>query len=229
MAPKTPIDQTFKNFTLLPLHHHLCLYKEVIDSNRILYALTTLRNCISVNPQLFIRSLITGGLKDMKNNEILQLLARHRKSLLGCGFAGELNFEYVNFYRGYRFLDVVVSICLNYARSFYPFLEDPRLTDVEINNNLQIQTRSLEILELLVKNLIQLVKENSKGFSGYIADTFHKCKLQKILLHCLLCSVKNDDAVTFAEAILVANNFKLYESNKRVSRYVESFQIQLLR
>ncbi|RZC43189.1 dopey-1 -like protein, partial [Asbolus verrucosus] len=179
---------------------------------------------------LFIKCLATSGIKNLKNNDILNLLARHRKSLLGYSFSGELHAEYVNFYRGYMFLDVIISICLNYARTFYPFIEDLQVTHQELNNNLKIQLQSLEILEVIVKNLITMVNENSKGFSSYIADMLIKCKLQKIMLHCLLTSVRNfDEEMTFAEEVLLFNNFQLYDSNHKVGEHVEAYQIQLLR
>lgn len=220
-----------KNVALYPIHSHICLYYEIFDSNQILYALNTLKNCILSTSQLFIKCLATSGIKDLKNNDILYLLAKHRKSMLGNGFTGDLNVEYVNFYRGYMFLDVIILICLNFSRTFYPFLDDSVLMkQEEINNNLKIQLESLDILNIIVKNLITMVHENSKGFSCYIADLLIKCKLQKILLHCLLTSVRNfDEDMTFAEEILQFNNFQLCNQNNTVGEHVEAFQIQILR
>lgn len=220
-----------KNFDLYPIHSHICLYYELFDSNQVMYALQTLKNCILVNPKLFIKCSATSGIKILKDNSILHLLARHRKSLLGQGFNGELNQEHINFYRGYMFLDVILSICLNYARTFFPFLEDTTPMAEELETNTKIQLESLEILYTIVNNLTSLVKENSnKGFANYIGDLLVKCKIQKTLLHCLLTSVRNfDDDMTFAEDVLLFNNFRLCNSENRMSEYVEAFQIQLLR
>ncbi|XP_045463500.1 protein dopey-1 homolog isoform X2 [Harmonia axyridis] len=224
------IHHSSKNFVLYPIHSHICLYYEVFDSSQVFYALQTLKNCILSNPQLFIKCLATSGLKNLQNNEVLYLLARHRKSILGYHFTGDLNQEYVNFYRGYMFLDVIISICLNYARTFYPCLDDVHLTNEEMNMNFKIQLESLEILDVIVKNLIAIVKDNTKGFSSYIADMLVKCKLQKILLHCLLTSVRTfDEDMTFAEEVLMFNNFLLFDSNQNVGEHIEAFQIQLLR
>ncbi|KAJ8938330.1 hypothetical protein NQ318_007043 [Aromia moschata] len=238
-APQRPTDLDLrpkinshmsKNFVLYPIHSHVCLYYEIFDSYQVLYALQTLKNCILCNPQLFLKCLATSGIKNLKNNEILYLLARHRKSLLGCGFTGDLSGDHVNFYRGYMFLDVIISICLNYARTFYPLLDDLSLMSEEINSNLKIQLESLEILNIIVKNLVTMVGENSKGFSSYIADLLVKCKLQKILLNCLLTSVRNfDEDITFAEEILAFNNFQLCDNSNKVGEHVEAFQIQILR
>ncbi|XP_056647831.1 protein dopey-1 homolog [Diorhabda sublineata] len=222
--------QSSKNVVLYPIHSHICLYYDLFDTNQITYALQTLKNCINSNQQLFIKCLATSGIKNLKNNEILNLLARHRKSLLGYGFAGELSSEHVNFYRGYMFLDVIISICLNYSRTFLPFLEDCSTICEEINCNLKIQLESLEILNIITKKLITMVGENSKGFSSYIADLLIKCKMQKILLNCLLVSVRNvDDEMTFAEEILAYNNFQLFGNDNKLGEHCEAYQIQILR
>ncbi|XP_048525451.1 protein dopey-1 homolog, partial [Dendroctonus ponderosae] len=220
-----------KNFVLYPIHSHICLYYELFDSNQVMYALHTLKHCILCNPQLFIKCSATSGIKNMKNNDILYLLARHRKSLLGQGFNGELTTEHINFYRGYMFLDVILSVCLNYARTFFPFLDDSSPMPDEMETNIKIQLEALDILNTIVKNLITMIEENcNKGFSSYIADLLVKCKIQKTLLHCLLTSVRNfDEDMTFAEDILLFNNFQLCNSENRMGEHVEAFQIQLLR
>lgn len=223
-------DKVNKPVNIYTIHHHMLLYCDVFDSNLVLYAFSTLKNSILTNPRLFISCLATTGLQSSNNAEILHLLGRHRKSIFGLGFTGDLNLEYINFYRGFMFLEILLSICLNYARSFYPNLDNSKLTDTEINNNLKIQLASLDLLDIIVKNLITLVNENAKGFSCYIGDMLSKCKLQKILLHCLLTSVRNfDSEMTFAEDILLFNHFQLYDSHKKVSAHVEAYQIQLLR
>ncbi|KYB28372.1 protein dopey-1 homolog isoform X2 [Tribolium castaneum] len=219
-----------KNCVLYPIHSHICLYYEVFDSNQILYALQTLKNCILCNPQLFIKCLATSGVKDLKNNDVLNLLARHRKSVLGYSFSGKLNPEYLNFYRGYMFLDVVILICLNYARTFYPHLDDLNVTSEDLESNFKIQLESLEILDVIIRKLITMVSENSKGFASYIGDMLIKCKLQKVVLHCLLTSVRNfDEEMTFAEEVLLFNNFQLYDANHKVGDHVEAYQTRLLR
>lgn len=227
---KAKMNQYSKNVVLFPIHSHLCLYYDLFDSNQVLYAMHILKNCIISTPQMFIKCLATSGIKNLKNNEILNLLARHRKSLLGYGFTGELSNEHLNFYRGYMFLDVIILICLNFTRTFYPFLNDPLLTPEEVQNNLKIQLDSLEILNIIIKNLKILSEENSKGFSSYIADLLIKCKLQKILLNCLLTCVRSsDEDITFADEILAFNEFQFCDKNNKVGKHVEAFQIQILR
>lgn len=227
---KAKINQYSKNVVLFPIHSHLCLYYELYDSNQVLYAMQILKNCVVSTPQLFIKCLASSGIQNLKNNEILYLLARHRKSVLGYGFIGELTNEHLNFYRGYMFLDIIILICLNFTRTFYPFLNDPLLTPEEIKNNLKIQLNSLEILDIILKNLKVLTEENSKGITNYIADLLIKCKIQKVLLNCLLTSVRSsDEEITFADEILTFNEFQFCDKNNKVSEHVEAFQIQILR
>lgn len=219
-----------KPFNIYAIHHHILLYCDVFDSNLILYALNTLKNNILINPRLFITSLATNGVQSTNNTDLLQLLAKHRKSVFGLGYNGELTNEYINFYRGFMYLEVLVTLCLNYARSFYPNLDNIKLNGEEIKNNLRIHLASLDLLDIIIKNLVTLVNENAKGFSSYIGDMLSKCKLQKIMLHCLLTSVRNfDSEMTFAEEILLFNKFQLYDTQKRVSEHMEAYQIQLLR
>lgn len=219
-----------KPFNIYAIHHHMLLYCDVFDSNLILYALNTMKNNILTNPRLFITCLATNGLQSTNNADLLHLLARHRKSVFGFGYSGELTNEYINFYRGFMFLEVLITVCLNYARSYYPNLDNKHLNDEEIKHNLKIHLASLDLLDLLVRNLITLVNENTKGFSSYIGDMLSKCKLQKIMLHCLLTSVRNfDSEMTFAEEILMFNKFQLYDDRKNISEHMEAYQIQLLR
>lgn len=210
------------------VHSHLLLYRDVYDSNIILYTIRTLKSVVNSNPKMLIGSLSTTAIQT--NSELINLLARHRKSVYGYGFYGSTT-EYVNFYRGNMYLEVLISICLNYARSFYPNLTTKKLDDYEVNNNLKIQLECLDLLNIIVKELIVIVKESGKGFACYIADLLLKCKLQKVALHSLVASVKSCDIEkgTFTDEILVFNNLVFKKHVHKVSENVESFQTQLLR
>ncbi|XP_025836860.1 protein dopey-1 homolog isoform X2 [Agrilus planipennis] len=228
LKPKI-VEPAGKNLVVFPIHKHLCLYYEPFETSLVIYALNTLKNSLLSNPQLFIQCLATTGLKTLKI-DLLNLLARHRKSLFGLGFSGDVPQEHLNFYRGYMFLDVLISVCLYYVRSFFPNLDSVKVTDEDIDENLKIQLISLEILSIVVKHLINIVMENKKGFSSYIADMLIKCKMQKTLLHCLLTSVRSfDEDLTFAEETLLYNKFQLYDTHRNVSEYIEAFQVQTLR
>lgn len=74
------------------------------------------------------------------SSDLLLLLARHRKSIFGRNFHGEVTSlnEYISTYRSRMYLEVLVSICLNFARSYYPNLGLLRLTADEIVGNRQV-------------------------------------------------------------------------------------------
>lgn len=56
---------------------------------------------------------------------------------------------------------------------------------------LKVQLASAELLMLICSELIYIVRDSGKGFACYIADLLSRCKLQKVVLHCVLSSVYN--------------------------------------
>lgn len=66
---------------------------------------------------------------------LLKLLARHRKSIFGRGFSGELD---SSSNRNTMYLEVIISTCLYYMRSYYPNLGQTKLTHEEIRANRQV-------------------------------------------------------------------------------------------
>ncbi|KYQ56351.1 Protein dopey-1 like protein [Trachymyrmex zeteki] len=225
------------------LHSHMLLYCGVYDSARTLYALRTLRNELLTNTRMFLCCAATTGVANAtKNTVLLNLLARHRKSVFGRNFHGDIaNTEFIAAYRSSMYLEVLISVCLYFARSYYPNLGQMRLTYEEIAGNRQVQLASAELLTLIFSELIPIVRDSGKGFSCYIVDLLTKCKVQKVALHCLVSSVmsmknahkENEDVSTFTEEIVLFNDpFIDNDVNKckyRASDHTEAFQIQLLR
>ncbi|XP_011859860.1 PREDICTED: protein dopey-1 homolog isoform X1 [Vollenhovia emeryi] len=225
------------------LHSHMLLYCGVYDSARTLYALRTLRNELLTNMRMFLCCAATTGVTNAtKNTVLLNLLARHRKSVFGRNFHGDIaNTEFIAAYRSSMYLEVLISVCLYFARSYYPNLGQMRLTYEEIAGNRQVQLASAELLTLIFSELIPIVRDSGKGFSCYIVDLLTKCKVQKVALHCLVSSVmsmknahkENEDVSTFTEEIVLFNDpFIDSDVNKckyRASDHTEAFQIQLLR
>ncbi|KAJ6643774.1 Protein dopey-1 like [Pseudolycoriella hygida] len=212
---------------LHPFHTHMLLYYGVYDTKQVLYAFQTLRNVIASDCRTFLCLSITSS---MSNTPMKQLLVRHRKSIFGKGFAGSiLNSEFNNVYRGCMYLEVLVTICLYYSRSFFQkeAADISKLpTSDDISGNCKIQLASLELLTLICTELISIVKDMGKGLACYISDLMGKCKLQKILLHCLISCVhsfqcKND--LTYTEGILAFNE----QGDDKM--HTESVQVQLLR
>lgn len=78
-------------------------------------------------------------------SDLLTLLARHKKSVFGRNFHGDaksLN-EYMAIYRSNMYLEILVSICLHFARSYYPNLGILKLTADEIAGNRQVWRKFL--------------------------------------------------------------------------------------
>ena len=75
---------------------------QVCDSRQILYTMQAIKNVILTNPRLAIGTMSTTSLSSVQSprcNQLQMLLARHRKSVFGKGFAGELLSENMTTYR----------------------------------------------------------------------------------------------------------------------------------
>lgn len=210
-----------------PFHTHMLLYYGVYDTKQVLYSFQTLRNIISCDCRTFLCLSITTA---VSNCQMKQLLVRQRKSIFGKGFTGTIvNTEFSHAYRGCMYLEALVTICLYYARSYFPkeVVDSNDLPSAEdIQGNCKIQLASVELLTLLCTELIVIIKDMGKGLACYIAELMTKCKLQKIVLHCILSSVQSVTKLngqTFTEKILSFND----PGDERL--YSESFQVQLLR
>jgi hypothetical protein len=79
-----------------PLHSHLLLYTQVSDSRQVLYTLECIKNILKSNARLAICALSTTNLNSRpspRSHQVQILLARHRKSVFGKAFVGDLNNE----------------------------------------------------------------------------------------------------------------------------------------
>ena len=73
------------------------------------------------------------------------LLARHRKSVFGKNFFGELPAEVLSSYRSNMFLEVLISLCLYCMRGYFPNLMMSRLTDDELLGNNLVHIQAAEV------------------------------------------------------------------------------------
>uniref|UniRef100_A0A1B6DLS2 Uncharacterized protein n=2 Tax=Clastoptera arizonana TaxID=38151 RepID=A0A1B6DLS2_9HEMI len=207
------------------LHSHLLLYCGVYDSQRTLYALQTIRNMLTTNARAFLCSSATTGLPS--RSSLLKLLARHRKSIFGRGFLGELD---SNSNRSSMYIEVIISVCLYYMRSYYPNLGQTRLTQEELYANREVQISSVELLSLICYEMTGIVRDSGRGLACYLADLLTRVKLQKITLHCVLTTVHNkirSQNKTFTQEILSFNDEE--GGNEMCLGQCEAFQVQLLR
>lgn len=222
--------------TLHPLHSHMLLYCGVYDSARTLYSLRTLRNALATNPRTFLSCASTTGVA-RTSCDLLNLLARHRKSASGNNFHGDLANGFGGTGRSHMYLEVLLLTCLYYTRSYYPSLGQIRLTRQEIEGNQQVQVASLELLSLIFSELTSIVRDSGKGLANYIGDLLSRCKVQKIVLHCLVASVhgcastgNTRQNLTFTEEIVHFNDPGRVEGDlPALSPLGEAYQIQLLR
>lgn len=139
----------------------MLLYCGVYDSARTLYALRTLRNELLTNTRMFLCcAATTGAANATKNTALLNLLARHRKSVFGRNFHGDIaNTEFIAAYRSSMYLEVLISVCLYFARSYYPNLGQMRLTYEEIAGNRQVCTQLKK--DVLIQYLKKMLEKDA--------------------------------------------------------------------
>ena len=235
---------TSKIEKLHPFHTHLLLYYGCYDTKQVLYCVETLRNLmLAGNPKLFLCLSINTSVSEP---QLKHFLMRHRKSIFGKGFDGSLtNTEFNNAYRGVMYIEVLITLCLYYARSYFQLNEDIQHSDSEDDGkesykkrahekpsiddllaNCKIQLASIEMLTLIFSELISIVKEMGKGLASYVADLMVKCKVQKVILHCVLTSVHYFTmkiTTTLSEKVLKFND----PGEDKI--HLEAIQVQLLK
>ena len=218
----TNIDLKPPDMTLHPLHSHMLLYTQLVDSGHCLYGLRLLKNIIESQPKLGLLSLASTGISTLQPPSVLlMLLARHKRCVFGQGFDGGNESEMIGQYRSTMYLQVVITVCLYYLRSYYPRLPHLRLKDEHLNDNKEVQVVAIEVLVLVFTNLSSLVIDSPRGLAPYVLDLLNKCKVQKCVLHCLLATVHamrlpgntisnrrshTSEAKTFTQELLDYNN-----------------------
>lgn len=229
--PEYNIDGNVRN-----IHSHLLLYCGVYDVQRTLYAFCTLTNMLKTNARALLCAAATTSVP--VKSQILKLLSRHRKSMFGRGFHGEIDMTGIPFNRGSSmYLELLISICLYYIRSYYPNLGQSKITQEDIAGNRQVQMSSVELLSLICWELSGIVRDSGRGLACYLAELLARCKAQKVALHCLLSSVLENSgpeskATSFTAEILSFNNHDPTDHGAvegRMNRESEAFQALLLR
>lgn len=189
-APSSSSDLKPPDMTLHPLHSHMLLYTQLVDSGHCLYGLRLLKNIIEAQPKLSLLSLASTGISTLQPPSVLMmLLARHKKCVFGHGFDGGNESEMIGQYRSTMYLQVVITVCLYYLRSYYLRLPHLRLKDEHLNDNKEVQVVAIEVLVLVFTNLSSLVVDSPRGLAPFVLDLLNKCKVQKCVLHCLLATV----------------------------------------
>ena len=102
-----------------PLHSHLLIYTQVSDARQVLYTLECVKNILKSNARLAICALSTTNLNSKpspRSHQVQILLARHRKSVFGKGFIGELTSENLATHRNSTLIEVLIATSLYYLR-----------------------------------------------------------------------------------------------------------------
>ncbi|KAK3576489.1 hypothetical protein CHS0354_034162 [Potamilus streckersoni] len=225
-------DQTDRSTELHPLHMHILLYTQKYDYQRTLYALSALKSMLVTCPRLLVTALVTTSISAVRPSQLVKLqllLARHRKSVFGKNFFGDIPAEVMSAYRSSMFIEILISVCLYFIRGYYPNLMS-KLSHDELLGNKEVHIVAAETLTLIVTEVISIMRDSGKNFVSFISDLLQRCKVQKALFHCILASIHNcrkrkgDEHMThhITEAIIAFNEENLDSSLN------ETFQIKLL-
>jgi len=208
-----------------PLHSHLLLYMGQVDSKAALHHISSLSNLISVHPRLAVSCFSTTNLSSpsmARSSQLVKQLARHRRAVLGKSFSSSLPSDATSSQRSAMLVEVVISLCLYYLRSYYPPLVALKPEDILANR--EVQLAAVNLLTQVSGELVMVVKDNGKAFSLYMADLLARCKVQKVVLHSLLAGVHAglDESGGFTQEVL---NFNSVEGNEDT----EAFLVALLK
>ncbi|GIY77555.1 protein dopey-1 [Caerostris extrusa] len=112
----------------------------------------------------------------LKGQKLQVLLARHRKSVFGNNFHGELTAEATTMFRSNTYVEVIVAACLYHIRSHYPNLPHVKLTE-EVIGNRNVRLLCMEVLTLVFSELVGIVKDSGKSFASLfksgVVNKFH--------------------------------------------------------
>ncbi|XP_004860334.1 protein dopey-1 isoform X2 [Heterocephalus glaber] len=186
----SPESRKSPNFNIHPLYQHVLLYLQLYDSSRTLYAFSAIKAILKTNPIAFVNAISTTSVNNVYTPQLslLQnLLARHRISVMGKDFYSHIPVDSNHNFRSSMYIEILISLCLYYMRSHYP--THVKVTGQDLIGNRNMQMMSIEILTLLFTELAKVIENSTKGFPSFISDMLSKCKVQKVILHCLLSSI----------------------------------------
>lgn len=178
-------------FNIHPLYQHVLLYLQLYDSSRALHALSAIAAMLRAAPSGFVSAISTTSINNTYTPQLslLQnLLARHRVSVMGKDFYCPIAQDsHSHTFRSAMYLEIIMSLCLYYLRSYYSSHVSAGAQDLAGNRAMQLT--SVEVLTLLFSELAKATGGSAKGFASFISDILSKCKVQKVVLHCLLSSI----------------------------------------
>lgn len=212
------------------LHMHMLLYTQKYDYERTMHALSTLKAMLVACPRLMVTSLVTTNISTLRSPQLAKLqllLARHRKSVFGKNFFGEIPADVMSTYRSNMFIEVIISVCLYFIRGYYPNLMMSKLSFDDLLGNKQVHIIATETLTLIMSEITGIMRDSGKNFVSYISDLLQRCKVQKALLHCILAVIYNS-RLQGGEQLKVTEALVLFNEEKLDLSIGEAFQIKLL-
>ncbi|KAM7382489.1 hypothetical protein PAMP_002216 [Pampus punctatissimus] len=178
-------------FNIHPLYQHVLLYLQLYDSSRALHALSAIAAMLRSAPSGFVSAISTTSINNTYTPQLslLQnLLARHRISVMGKDFYCPIPQDsHSHTFRSAMYLEIIISLCLYFLRSYYS--AHVAAAPQDLAGNRAMQLTSVEVLTLLFSELGKVTGGSAKGFASFISDILSKCKVQKVVLHCLLSSI----------------------------------------
>ncbi|XP_067368008.1 protein dopey-1 isoform X2 [Channa argus] len=178
-------------FNIHPLYQHVLLYLQLYDSSRALHSLSAIAAMLRAVPSGFVSAISTTSINNTYTPQLslLQnLLARHRVSVMGKDFYCPIPQDsHSHSFRSAMYLEIIISLCLYFIRSYYSAHVATGPQDLAGNRAMQLT--SVEVLTLLFNELAKVTGGSAKGFASFISDVLSKCKVQKVVLHCLLSSI----------------------------------------
>lgn len=184
-------SSTPTRFNIHPLYQHVLLYLQLYDSSRALHALSAVAAMLRAAPSGFVSAISTTSINNTYTPQLslLQnLLARHRVSVMGKDFYCPIPQDsHSHSFRSAMYLEIIISLCLYFLRSYYS--AHVAASSQDLAGNRAMQLTSVEVLTLLFSELAKVTGGSAKGFASFISDVLFKCKVQKVVLHCLLSSI----------------------------------------
>ncbi|XP_059506163.1 protein dopey-2 isoform X2 [Stegostoma tigrinum] len=197
--------QQEKHALVEALFKHVLLYVQPYDSKRALYAFSVLEAVLKTTPKEFIEALSASCMDTNSSSQlslIHNLLARHQESLLGMDFYGKLSARALPAcYHHCSFIELLICLCLNFLRSYYPCRM--RVNHKDLLGNRDVQVNSVQVLIRIVMQLVASVKSADAKDIDLISALLTKWKVQEIVLLSLSASMyisEKSYRLSFAES-----------------------------
>lgn len=127
------------NVLAVQFYSHMLLYCDLYDKSRTLYTLQKFRDIIRVSGKIFLFVASTAVVSPQA--PMVSFLMKHRNSIFARGFqCNEKPSE--AFHKNTTYLEVLITICLYYIRSYYPNFGSHRISLEDVLGNKQVGTET---------------------------------------------------------------------------------------